>query len=698
MDQSQGRVQPASVTERPSGRRTGRGIRSAFLAVASVGVLIGSLLSVPPSALAAEPGVDESLFPLPDVRGPIASDVGDPSVGHTFMSSGLVGTHGYVENEFIYSGTANRYDATVAGGIGSRATPSPTAQIASSGHPYATRMVVRRPADVADFNGTVVVEWLNATSGYDVEAMWYRTHEQLMREGTVWVGITAQSGTITNPTLGLKRFDPVRYAELDLTAGGLFTSGDPLSYDVYGQGIQAVRHGGVLGPLEADVETLISAGVSQSAARLSVFTNAIQTRGEPVADAALLFIGGEKMRDDLPIPVFKVYSESENAASVFATLQPDTAKMRTWHVAGTTHSDWQSMIVRYPELIRDQPTAALADTCAQGPTRSRIPERYAWAAATAHLVNWVQEGVQPPTADPLFTAEGTIARDDRGNALGGLRLAPVEVPIARAVAGCGLNGIYEPFDTATLNALYPDRASYLVPFRAAVDANVAAGYVLPADGDEMWANAQASIIGRGLTCGELCANVSQFPVFPSTQSLRDIAASFYLPDGSELVDLADRATLAVASGQTDPVKRGHQYAKAIEVLQHFEELTARFERDGRATAGQADVLGGFAEVLIGRLRFVDVEVSATARCVASKAVVTVRVRNAGSVASTVDIESSFGSKSGLELSVDKSAAASFNTGSSQLSAGAVMATSTAEVDGQPVSSTKSADYPALSCG
>lgn len=671
--------------------------RRAIAAVAAFAVAAGALV-VAPAAGAAEPAVDESLFPVPDVRGPIPSAVGDPAVGHTFMSSDLVGHHDYTETEFLYSGTANRYNATVAGGIGSRATPSPTADIVSSGHPYTTRMVVRRPADAADFNGTVVVEWLNATSGYDVEAMWYRTHDQIMREGAVWVGITAQSVTITNPTLGLKQFDPVRYGGLDLTAGGQFTSGDPLSYDVYGQGIQAVRHAGVLGDIEDEIQTVVSAGVSQSAGRLSVFTNAIQTRGEPVADAALLFIGGEKMRDDLPIPVFKVYSESESATAVFNTLQPDTDGMRTWHVTGTTHSDWQSMIVRYPELIRDQPTAALVDTCAQGPTRSRIPERYTWAAATAHLVTWARDGVAPPTAPPLFTPQGTVERDAYGNALGGLRLAPVEVPIAKAAAGCGLNGIYVPFDTATLNSLYPDRGSYLEPFFAAVEQNVAAGYVLPADGEEMWANAQSSIIGRGLTCEELCMNVSQFPAFPSTQSLRDQVASFSLPGGAQLVELADRATLSIAKGQTDAATKGKEYAKAISVLSHFQELAARAQREGRATAGQSELLGDFAGVLITRLSYADVELAVESRCTGPQARLTVTAENTGSVEGRIDITSPHGSTSANDARVDKAVKETFSAGTRQLAAGSVEATITAVVDGATVIDTATVPYEALSCG
>src|SRR4051812_1268926 len=254
--------------------------------------------------------------PLPKVEGPVPSVVDSPGNDYTFFASdlGLPG-RGYVEQEYFYSGTADVYDATVGPGIGARPTPSPTASVVSSGHPYKTRMVVRRPAEAAAFNGAVVVEWLNATSQYDVEALWFRTHEFLMREGYAWVGITAQSAPITNPTLGLKAFSPKRYGSLDLTDGGTLTTGDPLSFDVYGQGLRAVREAGVLGNLREHVRTVVAAGVSQSAGRVSVFANAIQPRGEAVADAVLLYIGGERMRTDLGRPVFKVLSETEYAAA-----------------------------------------------------------------------------------------------------------------------------------------------------------------------------------------------------------------------------------------------------------------------------------------------------------------------------------------------------------------------------------------------
>jgi hypothetical protein len=577
--------------------------------------VLAGLVLLPASAATAT--ATAATVPVPEVTGPIPGTPGSPGNDYTFFASDLdLAARGYVEQEFFYRGTANVYDATVAPGIGARPTPSPTAAVVSSGHPYRTRMVVRRPARPADFNGTVVVEWLNATSQYDVEALWFRTHEFLLRDGYAWVGITAQSAPITHPVLGLKAFSPTRYGDLDLTDGGTLTSGDPLSFDVYAQGLQAVRRAGVLGGLRAG--TVIAAGVSQSAGRVSVFANAIQPRTRPVADAALLYVGGEKMRSDLPIPVFKVLSETEFAAAPssnaneISSLQPDTARMRTWAVAGTSHSDWASFAVRYALLQRDQPTAPLRDNCAR-PSRSRIPDRYTLSAAIHHLARWARHRGVPPTA-PLISLAGdglTVLRDDHGNALGGLRLAPFAVPVAvdtgvnenppGGTGLCFLNGTHLPFDRATRTALYPDQGTYLRRLTAAVHGNVRSGHLLPADAREILRDAPRSLAGRDLECVALCANVGQFPIQPSTQLLRDHTAFLYPRGGDRLLRTLDDATLAVARGQTDTARREQHYTRAVRDLTTYRTGLERLRRQHRVTDGQARLLDGYAATLIALL-------------------------------------------------------------------------------------------------
>ena len=57
---------------------------------------------------------------------------------------------------------------------------------------YTTRAVVMRPIDPHRFNGTVVVEWLNVSGGADAGPDWILAHNELIREGFAWVGVSAQ--------------------------------------------------------------------------------------------------------------------------------------------------------------------------------------------------------------------------------------------------------------------------------------------------------------------------------------------------------------------------------------------------------------------------------------------------------------------------------------------------------------------------
>src|SRR4029079_14656748 len=60
--------------------------------------------------------------------------------------------YGYVEEEFVVSGKANVYDWATDW----------TVTVKTSGAPYGTRILIRRPADAARFSGNVVVELLNS--------------------------------------------------------------------------------------------------------------------------------------------------------------------------------------------------------------------------------------------------------------------------------------------------------------------------------------------------------------------------------------------------------------------------------------------------------------------------------------------------------------------------------------------------------
>jgi len=135
--------------------------------------------------IALSAGVATAGVPSPLVTGPIPAHAspGDPSHDYPQLATSLdLASLGYVEEEYFFSGTANVYS-----------TPAlTTGTIVSSGHPYKSRIIVRRPTSPAQFNGTVLVEWVNVTSGYNNDAMFRASQDHLTRAGFAYVGVSAQ--------------------------------------------------------------------------------------------------------------------------------------------------------------------------------------------------------------------------------------------------------------------------------------------------------------------------------------------------------------------------------------------------------------------------------------------------------------------------------------------------------------------------
>src|SRR5215831_2850455 len=170
-------------------------------------------------------------------------------------------TLGYVEREFEMSGGATVYQQN--GFWGSNGDWS--VSVAKENVPYTTRLLVRYPTDPTKFNGTVVFEWLNDTTGGDQDPVWSELYTELLNQGYAYVGVTAQNAGMSD----LKIWDPQRY-------GSLGDSNDGQSYDIFTQAAQVARAGtaNLLGGLKP--ATVIGAGDSQSAFRVVTYVNAIQ--------------------------------------------------------------------------------------------------------------------------------------------------------------------------------------------------------------------------------------------------------------------------------------------------------------------------------------------------------------------------------------------------------------------------------------
>lgn len=424
-----------------------------------------------PSALA--------VVPNPTVTGPIPENAppGDPSHDYIFFTSDLVDQFGYVEEEFFIEGAANQYSTP----------PLATGTITSAGHPYKTRIVVRRPKHRALFNGTVILEWQNVTAGYDIDASWVGGNaEHFMRKGYVWVGVSAQQVGVHQPGTGLRDWSPVRYGSLDVTDGGTILD-DSLSYDIFSQAGQAIMHPVGVDPLHGlHPKRILASGASQSASRLTIYYNSIH----PLAglfDGFFLLVGGGTLRGDLGTPAFKVFSETEINFSTFGfvTIQPDSDVLRTWQVAGAAHADRTFLDNVVANDNRDGIPTTPPGLCTF-PEGSEVRFYHVVNAAHDHLNRWVKYGTLPPTSPAIEIDPGppaTIVRDDLGLAVGGIRLADIEAPTAlnTGVNGgpsfCLLFGTHVPFDEATVDELYPTHASYVLKVWAATVHNVAQGYI-----------------------------------------------------------------------------------------------------------------------------------------------------------------------------------------------------------------------------
>ena len=257
---------------------------------------------------------------------------------------------GYCEQEYLLSGSARSYQIAAERLSDGRwdARPDATA-------PFATRLIVRRPADPASFSGTVVVEWLNVTGGVDAAPDWTMTHTHLMRRRHGWVGVSAQRAGLEGGGLvagmHLKQAFPDRYAALN-------HPGDAWSYDIFSQAGRMLRSepgAQALGGRAPDL--LIATGHSQSGAFLVTYINAIDrlagvydgfgVHGRPAGGAAIggEFLSafsspGERIRDDLRVPVLVLQSETDVALlGSGRAAQPDSDLLRLWEVAGAAHAD-----------------------------------------------------------------------------------------------------------------------------------------------------------------------------------------------------------------------------------------------------------------------------------------------------------------------------------------------------------------------
>ncbi len=466
----------------------------------SLGLITAVVIALTSSAGAAALPDHVSMNAKATLEGPITT--GAITEPESALPTG-VAQHDYVETEYFASGTATAFKATSTANDG-KWTVKPT-----TAAPYKTRIIVRRPADPAKFNGTVVVEWMNVTSG-ESSPDWDLLNPMLMDEGFAYVAVSAQKlgvdggksliQTSSTPATGLVQNNPARYASL-------LHPGDQYSYDIYAQIGQALHgsHVAALGGLTP--KHVVAVGESQSAAFLTTYADAIQPKiaaydgifihsrgggGVPLNGDLTAGTGSDDLhiRSDLKVPVFMFETETDLTTLGYAPArQPNTNKIRTWEVAGTSHADTYIVGGYASQLGCTSPINS-------GPQHEVVQ------SAFVAFNNWVTKGTLPPVRSRIemtSSKASPFVLDRWGNVKGGIRTPAVDVPTSTlsglapkgSTVICSLFGSTTTFTPSQLVARYGTKAGYPKEYTKSLDKAIAAGFILNADRAALLKQAQA---------------------------------------------------------------------------------------------------------------------------------------------------------------------------------------------------------------
>jgi predicted acyl esterase len=458
--------------------------------------------SVPASAELPE----QSGVPTPAVSS-LADAPGEPQTSAVHDLS----EYGYVEEEYMISGTARPTVQDVAL-LEDEQPPIPN-DVAE----YATRMLVYTPEDPAQFNGDVVVEWMNVTRQRDAPVTWVNAYDYLLREGYAVVLASAQKVGVddSEDDRDLVAWNGDRY-------GDLTHPGDSYAYDIFSQAMQAVKATPSTDPLNGlDVENVLATGMSQSGYYLQPYIADVHP-DHGVADG---FMPVATNIFNTGVPATTTPTMHLNTEDEAPSQAPDGESYRIWEVAGASHVNVYLSVWSQLGANRDfgaetdvpfeewNPATAgqygqIADASYGVCGTNYYPVRFAYRSALDHLQSWVRDGEAPPQIDNIeFEGEDAeMVTDEYDNAVGGLRLPVIDEPVASYYARdevcqpteenplANLQGATERLSEDQLTERYDGSDDYVSTIQSAAGSAVERGVLLEADSEELLAQAQAADI------------------------------------------------------------------------------------------------------------------------------------------------------------------------------------------------------------
>jgi hypothetical protein len=365
------------------------------------------------------------------------------------------------------------------------------------GKAYLTTLLVRKPKNRARFSGLVGVETIHAAGAIP---FWGIGREVWMPGGHAWVAVASQRVALETQ---VRKFNPKRYATLNLpevaAAAGAQQGGmsggaqDMISQQIMTQVGQMLKSNPHNGPLAGmTVKYLLMGGSSQTGGTTLRYiqqshAGARMPNGKPVYDG---YLPSEAFSSD---PV-----SGGDAAVIHAVGEGDFGLFRAMaNTAGfADRADSDARNDRYREYqfpgASHVPTRGGNTGAGPGQLASQFPSAPLYKGALLNLINWVVKGVSPPKSLRIERVNGEIARDEFGNAKGGVRSPYVDVPTVRYIASPpvaaggdrtrAMMGLQEPLSAEKLRGLYKSRNDYLKRFNRGID-NMAAGHwITAADG------------------------------------------------------------------------------------------------------------------------------------------------------------------------------------------------------------------------
>lgn len=449
---------------------------------------------------------------------------------------------GYVEDEYLMSGTANVYTEMNA---------DHEVEVQIPDVPYTTRFLVRRPSDTKKFSGNVVIEILNSTAMLDIDRIWVDTWKYLTRNGDIYIGITSKGHVVD----ALKRFDAERYEKINwnnpdksrkkpayevLPFLEEYESG--LYWDMQNDLARLLRTQDEKNPIrEYGNAYLYLAGWSQSttyiARTIRSFTDCnnfpknrnlfdgyysaggdaslapINAYEEQPVGSRIFEAGARPSRNVLMCskPLIEINTDSETRGAAWSEDhdEPDY-KFRSYQIAGTSHDSWYNMTDYYDkQLYEDAKRAGTPlefEGCEGEPLNT--PYEYIFQAALRNLYLWVREEIPAPHAphvEMVRIDENTFdtgmhvslygkvkyeyKKDVFGNTLGGIRCGNVDYPLghyesyAKKTDGSlqEMFGTFYAFSPELLHSLYGSLEHYHELIERNAEELIATGFLLRTD-------------------------------------------------------------------------------------------------------------------------------------------------------------------------------------------------------------------------